>query len=116
MRSNEFPLTIEVDSTVYAPAMLASFEHVTQVWAEVDGERRVVASGPALASRDRAAHGSRMANGTRARWAAVLADGTTWTIGHHGQCCSCRRHPLCGFVPPEPADVATTSEPAGVDA
>lgn len=116
MRSNDFPLTIEVDGTVYAPAMLASFDDVTQVWAEVGGKPSVVASGPALVSRDRAEHGSRMSNGTRVRWVATLDDGTTWAVGYHGQCCSCRRHPLCGFVPPEPVSDEVPTEPSVVDA
>lgn len=103
MRSNDFPLSIEIDGTVYGPAMLASFDDVTQVWAVVDGEKRIVGSGAALQSRERVTHGLRMSDGRRARWAAVLVDGTTWNVGHHAQCCSCNRHPLCGFKPPEPA-------------
>lgn len=103
MRLNDFPLWVEADGVIYGPAMLAAFDEVTQLWAHVDGEARVVASGPALIERDASVRGLRMTNGRKVQWQALLADGTAWQVRAHPHCCSCNRHPLCGFVPPEPA-------------
>lgn len=91
-----FPVHVEVGGEQHRTVRVYATDAFTEMWALVNGQPQVVATGAGLVKQARGM-GHRFEDGTRARWVLQLVDGTEWLVSPAGGCgCS---HPLKKFDP-----------------
>lgn len=85
MRANLFPLHLQAGDQTFRTVRFYGTDDYSEAWGLEGQTPVVVATGSGLVKQARSA-GERFADGTKAKWVLILADGSTWLASPAGGC------------------------------